>query len=756
MPQPRRLVREQPERSRVRLREAERREPVQLEEHVLGRLAVDAAAERALDEPPVERLDRLLAPLAAHRAPQPFGLPHGEPGERDRDREHLLLEDDHAERLPQRLLQQRMVVRRHELRVLTQALAVLDVRVHGAALDRARPDERDLHRQVVEVLRPRSQERLHLRAALDLEDADRVRVLDLGVDVPVVERNPRQVDRLAVGASDPLDAVLDRRQHPETEQVDLEEACVGARVLVPLAQLPPGHRRRLHRHELDERAGRDHHPARVLRDVARQAAELAAEPRERAPARRRTLRVGVGQLRELLADAVRVPVRQPRQPLELGERQPERLADVADRPARVVRREARDESRMLAAVALADLDDQLLADVAREVEVDVRHRDELPVEEAAERQARLHRVDVREPSQVADDRADRASATAARRQDVPRDRLAAHLARALAGELEHLPVEQEEAGQPELVDQRELLVEPRPRLALVAVRIGIARCERAVANASELHARRLAAVGEVGVAVAEVLRQVELEALGKLACALDCFAVEREALRRLVRREQDALVVAAPLGLAAVERRPAANRDEDVLELGPPLVVRVRVAGHDRPYAEVLGEVAESSVSPLVPSLVRPLELDEEALAPECACERRGAVRVPDRESAPRTAGEADEPFVQLGEQRRVERRGQRLGTLLRTRARVGCGQQAAEVRVAGRRLHQQRHVRAIGQRDLRPRDGPDAECLRCVRELERAVKPVMVGQRERLVAELGRPGRELFGQRGAVQERIG
>jgi len=45
---------------------------------------------------------------------------------------------------------------------------------------------------------------------------------------------------------------------------------------------------------------------------------------------------------------------------------------------------------------------------------------------------------------------------------------------------------------------------------------------------------------------------------------------------------------------------------------------------------------------------------------------------------------------------------------------------------------------------------------LRGVRELERAVEPVVVGERECLVAELDRLGGELFGQRGAVQERIG
>ena len=233
-----------------------------------------------------ERLDRLGAALAAHRAPQPLRLADGEPGQRHRHLEHLVLEDDDAERLAQRLGEQRVVDGRDEGRVFAQPLPPLDVRVDGAALDRPRPDERDLDRQVVEVLRPRAQEALHLGAALDLEVADGVGALDLRVDGLVVERDAGEVDRLAAEAGDLVDAVLDRREHAEAEQVDLQEAGVGAGVLVPLADLPPLHRRRLDGDELDERPGRDHHPARVLRDVPRQAGDLVRELAERAPARR--------------------------------------------------------------------------------------------------------------------------------------------------------------------------------------------------------------------------------------------------------------------------------------------------------------------------------------------------------------------------------------------------------------------------------------------------------------------------------------
>src|SRR5581483_2763616 len=106
-----------------------------------------------------------------------------------------------------------------------------------------------------------------------------------------------------------------------------------------------------------------------------------------------------------------------------------------DRAARAIGGEARDERRMLLSVALDDADDQLLADVARKVEVDVRHRRELAVEEAAEREVVRDRVDVREAGQVADERPDRRAAPAARRQDVAHRPGPAHLERDLPREL---------------------------------------------------------------------------------------------------------------------------------------------------------------------------------------------------------------------------------------------------------------------------------------------------------------------------------
>ncbi len=288
----------------MRLREAEAREADELVVDRVRRSAGDPVAETTLDESRAKRLDRLLAPLAAHRATQPFGLPHAETRGGHRDRQHLVLEHDDAERLPQRLAQRLVLHRVLERRVLPQLSPPLDVRMNGLALNRPRANERHLDGQIVQILRSRPKKALHLRAALDLEHADGVSCLDLGVDLLVVERDSREVDRLAAQLRDLVDRLLDCREHPEAEQVDLQKARVGAGILVPLADLPARHRRRLHRDEVDERSRRDHHSARVLGDVARQSSDLARQLAERGPARPV---VHTGHAIELLGDATRIP-----------------------------------------------------------------------------------------------------------------------------------------------------------------------------------------------------------------------------------------------------------------------------------------------------------------------------------------------------------------------------------------------------------------------------------------------------------------
>ena len=254
-------------------------------------------------------------------------------------------------------------------------------------------------------------------------------LLDRGERRGIVEGDPREVDPLAARAGDQLDGALDRGEHPQPEQVDLQEAGVGAGVLVPLDELAALHRRRHHRAAVDQRPGRDDHPAGMLGDVARQPERLPREARRARPSARRA-RALPERAREVALDLSRCPkaVGAARDTLDLARRQPEHLAELADRAARAKAREGRDERRAVAAVALVDTADQDLADVAREVEVDVRQRGQLGVQEAPHREAAGERVDVREAGQVADDRGDRGAASAAGRQQRARRVGAAHLA----------------------------------------------------------------------------------------------------------------------------------------------------------------------------------------------------------------------------------------------------------------------------------------------------------------------------------------
>ena len=316
-------------------------------------------------------------------------------------------------------------------------------------------------------------------------------------------------------------------------------------------------------------------------------------------------------------------------------------------------------------------------------------------------------------------------------------------------------MEQEEPREAELADQGQLLVEAGAGEALVAVRVPVAVGEGPVADARELDVRGLGAVGEVRVAVAELLGEVEAEPVGQLDRARDGACVVGEALEHRRRGPEDALAVAAPLGLACLERAAVADRDEHVLQQRPPRVVGVRIAGDDRLDPERLREVAERRVTARVAALERALELDEEPSA-ERAGKAGGRVRVAHGEPVAGAAGEADEALVQLLEQRLVERG--LAGFVLppgRPCVRPGGREQPAEVRVALRRLDEQRDVRAAGERDLGAGDRPHAERLGGVRELERAVDTVVIGERERLVAELGGGRSELLGLRGPVQERV-
>ena len=384
------------------------------------------------------------------------------------------------------------------------------------------------------------------------------------------------------------------------------------------------------------------------------------------------------------------------------------------------------------------------------------------VEEAPERELVRDRVDVREAGEVTDDRADRAATAPAGRQEAARRVAATYLQGALPCQLEHLPVEQEEPGETELVDERELGLQAIARPGeqqSVAWRIAVG--EGVVADRRELPDRGLGTVGEVGVAVAELLGEVELQALRELDGAGCSGGVDAgEAFGGLCRGTQDALAIAAPLLLTAVERGAAADRHERVLEKRASRRVGMHVAGGDGVDAEMLGEVAQGGVAAHVPPLVGTLQLDEEPVAAERPGEPGGSLGIAHGEPVAGTSGKADEAVSVLLDESLSDGRRQRLPILTThsAGARMRLGEDAAQVRVAPARLDEQRDVRCSrsgAECHLGAGDRSHTETLRRVGELERAVDTVVVGERERRIAELGCTGDELFRQRGSVEERV-
>ncbi len=122
------------------------------------------------------------------------------------------------------------------------------------------------------------------------------------------------------------------------------------------------------------------------------------------------------------------------------------------------------------------------------------------------------------------------------------------------------------------------------------------------------------------------------------------------------------------------------------------------VAGGHGAHAEVLREVVQECVAARVAALEGSLQLDVEAVGPERLRQPDSGVRVAHREPAARAAREADEAVAELGHGLEGDGRPEQDTMLLALgpRSRMGRGEDAAEVRVPGLALAEQRHVRGI------------------------------------------------------------
>jgi hypothetical protein len=391
-----------------------------------------------------------------------------------------------------------------------------------------------------------------------------------------------------------------------------------------------------------KRLAADHHARRVGRGVAGDALQLLREVDDPADGRlrrvhlaelrtqrERLLQLDAQLVRDGLGDPVHVPV-----PV------PEHAPDVPDRRAGQHRAERDDLGDVIRAVLLGDVVDHFLASPILEVDVDVRHRHAVRVEEALEREPVVDGVHRRDPQGVRHDGARRAPP-------------AGGLDPLVAGEPHEVGDDQEVAGIPHRDDCPELVVQAglqlrrdppvapgQPRLAFLA--------EPALGRLSLRHRE----VRDPQVAQG----QLEVHHLGDPAGRPDGVELLREEGRHLRRRleVEGVRLEAEPPG--SVDIAAGADAQEDVVRLGLGAVHVVEVVRDHERQPDLRREAEQLLVEPPLERDAMVLELQEEvALAQDLAVLARQPSRglpVVDlerlRDLAAETGGHPDQPLAVL------------------------------------------------------------------------------------------------------------
>ena len=408
-----------------------------------GQVLLQAGLDRALHET-VALGVHLGLDLLAHGAAQKVRFAERIARQRLRHLHHLFLVDDDAMRLGQEGLHAGMEIGR----LLQPELAAA---IGRDVVHRTGTVERHQRDQVLDPVGLHLDQRLAHADRFDLEHADRLAARQHLVGLGIVEGQLRQVDRNAA-LGDQLHRDGQRRQRLQAEEVELHQPGLLDPFHVELGDAHAGARIDRERDELLQRPVADDDAGGVGRGVAVQALELLRDL-EQAPdhrlLRRRLLQLGLAGDRLRQRDRLgRVLRHQLGQLVDLAVGHLQHAADVAQHAARLQGAEGDDLGDALLAIAMLDVLDHLFAPVLAEVDVEVRHRDAVGIEEALEQQAEAQRVDVGDGQRIGDQRA-RARATARPDRDVLR-----------LGPFDEVRDDQEVAWKFHPGDNRELEIEP--------------------------------------------------------------------------------------------------------------------------------------------------------------------------------------------------------------------------------------------------------------------------------------------------------
>ncbi len=296
-------------------------------------------------------------------------------------------------------------------------VAVLARAIGRDVRHRARAIQRDQRDDVLETVGPHVDQRAPHALAFNLEHADHLAARQHLIALGVVDRQRREID-MDVARLEQLARDVEHGQRLQAEEVEFHEAGRLDPFHVELGHRHVRLRIAVHRHEFAQGAIADHDAGGVRRGVPRQAFEAL---RDVEGARHHRIFVAERLEFRLALDRSRQRHRRGRilrhelgQLVDLAVGHLQHAADVAQHAARLQRTEGDDLRDLVAAVALLDVPDHLAAAVLAEVDVEVRHRDALGIEEALEQQAELDRIEIGDGQRP---RHQRACAGAAARPD---------------------------------------------------------------------------------------------------------------------------------------------------------------------------------------------------------------------------------------------------------------------------------------------------------------------------------------------------
>jgi len=243
---------------------------------------------------------------------------------------------------------------------------------------------------------------------------------------------------LTAKLGDVVDGAVQRRQHAEAEQVELDEVHRCAVVFVPLQHAAPGHRRPLDGAHFADRAIANHHATRVNAEVPWCILHALCQLHHQ---------VGHRHLALVFDRAPRVEPATER--VLVGGAISECARHVAHRRAGAIGDHVGDLRGALTAVALVDVLNDFFATITLDVEVDVGWAVAFGRQEPLEEQPERHRIGLGDAERVAHGTVGRTAAPLT--EDV-----------VAFAELHDVPHHEEVTSEPELLDHLEFVVDGAP------------------------------------------------------------------------------------------------------------------------------------------------------------------------------------------------------------------------------------------------------------------------------------------------------